>query len=758
MNVPNEKVSVIIACTQPEHTSLFQTITGLSSQEKIDRMIEIIVVDAFGVANAEQLRAILPPMINLKVISIPKPNHSAAFNLGVKLASAPLIWFLADDFSPKPGALAAHLRKIEQYTGINTVCIGPGRFRDDLVSHPFRQWLEYEYDLRRMAFRVDEEEMEGFFYVGNTVFYAEYFRSLGGFNESYHHEVVFEQELELRLSQHKAKLIYTIEAMATHIHFVCLRERETAMEWAGESCARLKYDYRVHASLYPDCKYDISGHLQLANRARLLFKSTREPLARQDWWRHRLCASFLKGYQNAWLKIEDVEDFSISAYLRKQQVTRHCVIWKSSIDGCDADGLVQFNTPDSFSEVDSNKEVEFLQVSNPLGAPYIYFYTTPGFAEPNAEVSVTAYILDDKPGKLWIEYDSTDLSVKTVKQRPGAFKRTACIDLRGDCTWRKFEFSIPDGRWQTRQINGGDFRIVRDGGPLDKLMITSAKAIVSSAQHSFQQQTSFLSVPDFRQKIDMQETEEPEVSIIIPMFTRVGYTIQCLQAISANTSGKFEVIVIDDGSPDDSPSWLAAFSGIKFVFLVTNQGFSRACNEGAKQARGKWLVFLNNDTIPQAGWLSALLEEAENHPDAGAIGSCLVYPATGKVQHAGISLDQQGYPYHLNRYETAEDDFISSSRECTAVTGACMFTSRQIFMQCNGFSTRYVNGVEDVDYCLRLRERAYKIRYCGKSIVGHYESLTLGRLDPDSNQRNLALYKKYWIDTNRWQSALESSC
>ena len=101
---------------------------------------------------------------------------------------------------------------------------------------------------------------------------------------------------------------------------------------------------------------------------------------------------------------------------------------------------------------------------------------------------------------------------------------------------------------------------------------------------------------------------QPVVSIVIPVYNHCPATLACLRALAAHPPATAcEVIVVDDGSSDDTAAWMAQVDGLRYHRRAANGGFIAACNDGAAQARGQFLVFLNNDTLPQPGWLDALL-------------------------------------------------------------------------------------------------------------------------------------------------------
>jgi len=236
----------------------------------------------------------------------------------------------------------------------------------------------------------------------------------------------------------------------------------------------------------------------------------------------------------------------------------------------------------------------------------------------------------------------------------------------------------------------------------------------------------------------------PKVSIIIPVHNNLAYTRQCLEALIQNTPDElYEVIIVDNGSTDGTKDFLKSLRGdVEIITNQTNLGFAKACNQGAKAARGDYLVFLNNDTIPQKGWLSELVKLAERDEKIAVIGSKLIYPGTNRIQHAGIEIMKDGIPDHLFRGVDADDPRVNQLKEVQMVTGACMLVRRELFLKLGMFDEGYLNGVEDVDFCLRAREEGYRVMYCPTSVLYHYEGVSQGRFD--NVRGNLERFQKKW--------------
>ncbi|MFH1567317.1 MAG: glycosyltransferase [Gemmatimonadota bacterium] len=240
--------------------------------------------------------------------------------------------------------------------------------------------------------------------------------------------------------------------------------------------------------------------------------------------------------------------------------------------------------------------------------------------------------------------------------------------------------------------------------------------------------------PPGRQALD-PSAPRPRVSIVIPVYNQAEFTEKCLYAIAANSGGpdepapEYEVIVVDNGSTDWTMYLLHAMEGdIRVISNDANLGFARACNQGAAEARGDFVLFLNNDTVPHPGWLQPLVALADSDPGIGALGAKLLYPDTGRIQHAGLAM-VGGVPEHLYRGLEADDPRVDAVRDLDMVTGACLMVRSDLLTGLGGFDTRYLNGVEDVDLCLRVRDAGYRVVYCPGSVLDHHEGVSEGRFD-----------------------------
>jgi GT2 family glycosyltransferase len=230
---------------------------------------------------------------------------------------------------------------------------------------------------------------------------------------------------------------------------------------------------------------------------------------------------------------------------------------------------------------------------------------------------------------------------------------------------------------------------------------------------------------------DSQST--PSVSIIIPVYNNSGYTANCLEQLRRTVSYDLcdEVIVVDDASTDDTESllgrWAAEDRRIKSIRNESNLGFIHSCNRGAKAATGDVLVFLNNDTLPQDGWLPPLVQVLQEQPKAGAVGGKLIYP-NGTLQEAGgiIFTDGTGCNYGRNS-EIPNSPLFNFLREVDYCSGALLATPRKLFLNLKGFDSYFAPAYyEDTDYCFRLREKGFRVFYQPESVIIHFEGVSSG--------------------------------
>lgn len=251
-------------------------------------------------------------------------------------------------------------------------------------------------------------------------------------------------------------------------------------------------------------------------------------------------------------------------------------------------------------------------------------------------------------------------------------------------------------------------------------------------------------------RIKREITGNPGVSIIIPTRNKVKVLKKCIKSIVEKTDYKnYEIIVIDNNSNDPHTlEYLGSISREPNISILKYQepfNFSAINNFAAQRSKNEYLLFLNNDTkVIQREWLSAMLEHARRK-EVGAVGCKLLYP-NGKIQHAGVILGISGMQGKLGVAGHSHKHISNSARgyygrphvihNISAVTGACVLVRRNVFYEVDGFDENLGIAFNDVDLCLKIREKGYLIVYTPYSELYHYESLSRGYEDtPEKEER-----------------------
>ncbi len=240
---------------------------------------------------------------------------------------------------------------------------------------------------------------------------------------------------------------------------------------------------------------------------------------------------------------------------------------------------------------------------------------------------------------------------------------------------------------------------------------------------------------------------DPLVSVIIPTRDGVDVLQRCIRSIESKTDyPNYEIVIVDNGS--NKPETLKYFATLTHRVLPLDEPFnySRLNNFGAQHAKGDFLLLLNNDTeVISPGWMGAMLELC-HLPGVGIAGAKLRYP-DGRIQHAGVVLGIKGVAGHSHKYFPGRSrgyfDALACIRNYSAVTAACMMVRREVFEAVGGFDEELKVAFNDVDFCLRVRQKGYRVAWTPYAELFHYESATRGfDLDP----REIEFMKRRWKD------------
>ncbi len=260
--------------------------------------------------------------------------------------------------------------------------------------------------------------------------------------------------------------------------------------------------------------------------------------------------------------------------------------------------------------------------------------------------------------------------------------------------------------------------------------------------------------------LNISETSNPLVSIVIPAYNQVSYTYACVRSIIDNTDfdkTPYEIILADDVSSDATRSIDKYIKGMVISRNSSNMGFLKNCNQAAAKASGKYFFFLNNDTKVHKNWLSSLVTLIESDESIGMVGSKLVY-ADGRLQEAGgiIWSDASGWNYgRLDNPEKPEYNYV---KDADYISGAAIMLSGKLWQEIGGFDERYAPAYcEDSDLAFEVRRRGKRVVFQPESVITHFEGISNGT---DVNGTGL---KRYQIINNekfkeKWAEELKKQC
>ena len=254
-------------------------------------------------------------------------------------------------------------------------------------------------------------------------------------------------------------------------------------------------------------------------------------------------------------------------------------------------------------------------------------------------------------------------------------------------------------------------------------------------------------------EVHRKPSRYPSVAVIIPSKDKVQILSSCLESVSNSSyPGPLEVIVVDSGSEEGTTAsyyemLLATYPlPIKVVESRGPFNFSSLVNAGAEDTEADILVLLNNDTqVITADWLERMVQQFDDI-NVGAVGAMLLYP-DNTVQHAGVQIGRGGVAGHVDsRVSCHAPGYFSRlqlEREVECVTAACLAVRSSLYKEVGGFEVELPEAFNDVDFCLKVRQKGLRIIYTPHAKLYHYESLSRGS---DVGKPSFALACSYMKD------------
>jgi len=248
------------------------------------------------------------------------------------------------------------------------------------------------------------------------------------------------------------------------------------------------------------------------------------------------------------------------------------------------------------------------------------------------------------------------------------------------------------------------------------------------------------------------------ISIVIPNFNGAGVLGPCLQALAGQTETEIEVILVDNGSNDDSVDLARRWRpDIRIIRFPDNRGFAGAVNAGIKAAQGRYVALLNNDVEVEPGWLAEMKKVLDRHPTTFAVGpKLLLNPDRRRINVVGIKLKSHGESGSIGAGQVDHGQFDRPGRVFGVSAGAALYR-RDLFEDVGYFDEDFFAYLEDVDLCFRARLLGYDFRYAPTARAYHLKGWTTRRrmssaFEVRLNSRNILFCQVKNIPAGTWRA------
>lgn len=336
---------------------------------------------------------------------------------------------------------------------------------------------------------------------------------------------------------------------------------------------------------------------------------------------------------------------------------------------------------------------------------------------------------------LQLKVMAAEQSLAAVEQQRTLFQQ-ACMAYEHSTSWRLTGPLRKVSGVLRRFLGMAASRAKKQFLPEAPLQETPAPAPVETERHAITTDAAASTAPDTmaalerasfqtwlesNQCLHVPACEGVEVSIVLVLFNQAALTWHCLRSILETVHLPHELILVDNASTDETDSLLRRIEGARVLRNPENLHFLRAANQGARAARGRFLLFMNNDTLLAPGALAAALETIQQEDRAGAVGARIVR-FDGLLQEAGNIVFADGSCVGYGRGDDPEKPEYQFRRAVDYVSGCFLLTSRALFDALGGFDEAFAPAYyEESDYCLRLANSGYRVLYEPRAVLFHKE-------------------------------------
>jgi GT2 family glycosyltransferase/glycosyltransferase involved in cell wall biosynthesis len=261
--------------------------------------------------------------------------------------------------------------------------------------------------------------------------------------------------------------------------------------------------------------------------------------------------------------------------------------------------------------------------------------------------------------------------------------------------------------------------------------------------------------PQARGPIELPTSEQPNVSIVIPLYAHAELTRAALDSIRDSTQDvRYDVILVDDAADAGTKALLSQVRGATVITNDHNVGYIRAIHRGVESARGRWLVLCNNDIEVQPGWLSALLACGESSPEVAIVAPKYVSP-DGALSEAGAVIWRDGTGLNYGRGDAPTSCHYEYRREIDYGSAAALLVRRDFWLGVGGFDERFLPMYyEDTDLCFEARARDLRVMFEPRALVVHHEGATAGTDESSGHKRHQQSNRPKFVE--KWHERLET--
>jgi GT2 family glycosyltransferase/thioredoxin-like negative regulator of GroEL len=249
------------------------------------------------------------------------------------------------------------------------------------------------------------------------------------------------------------------------------------------------------------------------------------------------------------------------------------------------------------------------------------------------------------------------------------------------------------------------------------------------------------------------EPGEELASVIVLCCNALTYTRQCLESVLGHTRPPYELVLLDNGSTDDTFAYLEELRcrpgpvRVEVIRNESNVGFPAGCNQALARARGRYLVLLNNDTVVSTGWLEGLIAPTlQDGPDVGLVGPVSNYAPPPQHVATGYAGPDDLGPFAARRRR----EYAGRYREVARLTGFCLLLRRKVLERVGALDERFGLGFfDDDDLCRRVREAGFRLVLALDVFIHHFGSRTFAALGVDCSRQlreNLERFRAKWGD------------